>query len=60
MFLWRSLDPRTLSSVLGWMADRQRRKAEAARPAATPARPAPSDGRVQPMQTTRRSDTDRR
>jgi hypothetical protein len=43
MFLWRSLDPRTVSSVLGWMAEREHRKAEAARAPSSPSRPAPAE-----------------
>ena len=48
MFLWRSLDPRILTSVLGWMADRQSRKTPPARPAAGPPHPAPDDRGAKP------------
>jgi hypothetical protein len=60
MFLWRSLDPRTLSSVLGWMADRQRGKADPARPAAAAPRPMPAETRPSPERVRPRGDADRR
>jgi hypothetical protein len=60
MFLWRNLDPRTLTSVLDWMAERQRRKSEPARPAAAPPRPVPDDRRAHPARFSRRDDAQRR
>ena len=52
MFLWRSLDPRTVSSVLGWMAARQP-KAKPAQPAAAATGPVPADGVAAPERTER-------
>jgi len=60
MFLWRSLDPRTLSSVLGWMAERERRKADRARTAVAPSRPVPAEGRASAERARSRGDADRR
>ncbi|HVO14678.1 MAG TPA: hypothetical protein VMV26_05665 [Alphaproteobacteria bacterium] len=60
MFLWRSLDPRTLTSVLGWMAERERRKAEAARAASSPSRPAPVERPAPPEGARARRDAERR
>jgi hypothetical protein len=59
MFLWRSLDPRTVSSVLGWMAERQRSKASPERPATTTPRPAPAEVRAAPERIRTRGDGDR-
>jgi hypothetical protein len=56
MFLWRSLDPRTLTSVLGWVADRQPCNAEPARPAAAVSRAVPADGGADPAGVSRRDD----
>ena len=59
MFLWRSLDPRTVSSVLGWMAERQRGKADAARQATVSSRPVPTEVHAAPERGRPRSDGDR-
>lgn len=60
MFLWRSLDPRTLTSVLDWMAERQRGAAKPARPAAAVTGPAPTDINAAPERARPRTERDRR
>ena len=59
MFLWRSLDPRTVTSVLGWMAERQRGKADAARPTTVSSRPASAEVHAAPERGRPRGDGDR-
>jgi hypothetical protein len=58
MFLWRSLDPRTVTSVLGWVAERQR-KADPARPAATAPRAVPTEAGAAPERARPRAESDR-
>ncbi|MGE5145477.1 MAG: hypothetical protein ACM3N5_01940 [Candidatus Eiseniibacteriota bacterium] len=60
MFLWRSLDPRTVTSVLDWMAERQRGAAKPVPPATAASRPVPAEDRAAPGRARPRVERTRR